>query len=266
MTDPMRTAELAIEGIKNPNKAVHYVLRQCYRKYIARELKKWAQNRQVRGEDYLRETDEALWLETVSYLGELESDLQTEYGNEVYTSDLHDRIEEGAGGAAYDILYFYTRYLEPETVIETGVAAGWSSRVITDGLYKNGEGKLYSNDLPYPKSTLRPSEDQIGILVDDEKRDVWELSIGPDRENLPEIVSSVDSVDLFHYDSDKSYEGREFALSTVRPKLHEDSVLIMDDIFDNTFFKEFVESRSIDYAVIQSARKEKSIGVIRGAW
>ncbi|WP_436932531.1 class I SAM-dependent methyltransferase [Halosimplex halobium] len=262
----MRTAELATEGIKNPIRAVRYVLRQCYRKYIGRVLKKWARNHHVRAQDYLREADEALWLETMSYLDKLESDLQTEYGNEVYTSDLHDRIEEGAGGAAHDILYFYTRYLEPTTVLETGVAAGWSSRVITDGLYKNSEGKLYSNDLPYPESALRPSEDQIGILVDDEKRDIWELSIGPDRENLPEIISSVDSIDLFHYDSDKSYGGREFALSIVRSKLHENSVIIMDDIFDNMFFKEFVESRDVDYAIIQSARKEKSVGVIRGVW
>ena len=158
--------------------------------------------------------------------------------------------------------------IEPETVVETGVAAGWSTRAVLDALHENDFGRLYSNDLPYSD---RPDKQdiphiergEIGILVDEDVRDRWELSLGPDRDNLPNIVQSVDSIDLFHYDSDKSYDGREFGMNQVKPKLHENSVVVMDDIEDNLFFRDFVIDRDVEYRVIKSGRS-KSVGIIKG--
>ena len=53
------------------------------------------------------------------------------------------------GGADYPLLYFLTRYLSPGNVLETGVAAGFSSYAILSALQKNGKGTLYSSDFPY---------------------------------------------------------------------------------------------------------------------
>jgi hypothetical protein len=102
------------------------------------------------------------------------------------------------------------------------------------------------------------------MVVDDSARQRWTLSLGPDRENLPQIVNNVDSIDMFHYDSDKSYSGREFALSEVRPKLHADSTVIMDDIEDNQFFKNFVTENKVEHYVVRPNRK--AVGIIERTW
>ena len=38
----------------------------------------------------------------------------------------------------------------------------------------------------------------------------WELHIGDDLDNLPKIVNRLKTIDFAHYDSNKSYKGREF--------------------------------------------------------
>ena len=52
------------------------------------------------------------------------------------------------GGGNFILLYFLTRKFN-KVVVETGVAAGWSSLAILGAFEKNGEGKLYSSDFPY---------------------------------------------------------------------------------------------------------------------
>jgi len=53
------------------------------------------------------------------------------------------------GGGAYPFLYFITRYIKPECIVETGVAAGFSSYSFLAAIKKNGIGKLHSSDFPY---------------------------------------------------------------------------------------------------------------------
>ena len=68
------------------------------------------------------------------------------------------------GGADYPLLYFLTRYLVPKNVLETGVAAGFSSYAILSALKKNGKGTLYSSDFPYFR--IKDPERYIGIVVE----------------------------------------------------------------------------------------------------
>lgn len=196
--------------------------------------------------------------------------MHNKYAGEVHTADFHPDAGVG-GGAAQDILYFYTRYKQPQTVVETGVSAGWSSRAILDALHKNKKGTLYSNDLPYSerpskKSSLHPDKEQIGILVNEELESRWELYTGTDRENLPSILNEIKTVDLFHYDSDKSYSGRDFAMNEVKPKLHDSSITIMDDITDNGYFRDFVQRENVQWEVFQSPQRGKKVGIIEGKW
>src|SRR5205085_9859621 len=52
-------------------------------------------------------------------------------------------------GADYEFLYWLTRYLKPEYVVETGVSAGWSSEAFLSAMSTNCRGTLYSSDFPY---------------------------------------------------------------------------------------------------------------------
>lgn len=153
------------------------------------------------------------------------------------------------GGGAYSLLYFVTRLRTPATVVETGVAAGWSSLAFLSALERNGTGHLYSSDFPYFR--LDNPEQYVGILVTNDLRARWTLDLRGDRKALPAILSMAGSIGIFHYDSDKSRAGRQWALRELEPYLCDNSIIIMDDIQDNTFFRDFVQSRKCTYAVFE---------------
>ena len=159
-----------------------------------------------------------------------------------------------AGGAFYPFLYFVTRQLAPECIIETGVAAGYSSRAFLEGISRNGKGRLFSTDFPLFRN--HDPEHAIGILVEPHLKGSWELYTQGDELGLPAIVKKVAAVDVFHYDSDKTYAGRTFALRVVRPKFHPRSILLVDDIQDNSWFHDYVkqEQRS-DFSTFEFGGK-----------
>jgi len=260
--------ELIIKGIRNPSQAIKYIRGKAIRSL----MRSWCKRSSISDTDHMSAIDNNLWKETREYARQLENNLKNRYKGEVQTSDFNSKSGVG-GSASYDLLYFYTRHLQPEIVVETGVSAGWSSRSILDALNKNEAGHLYSNDLPYLERSMiqerhdvYPDVDDVGVLVSENQKSRWELTLGPDRENLPKILSNIDSVDLVHYDSDKTYKGRKFAMEAVRDKLHSSSVVIMDDITDNTFFRDFVSKNSMEYYVIESERGGKYVGIFVGTW
>jgi len=162
------------------------------------------------------------------------------------------------GGGAYHLLYFLTRLLRPQTVVETGVAAGFSSRAFLSALRRNGSGRLFSSDFPYFR--LHAPERYIGILVEPELRSDWQPLINGDRRNLLEILDKVSEINLVHYDSDKSYEGRSFAIHTLAPKLTHDAVVLFDDIQDNWHFRDIASERPF----LIFAFEGKWVGMIGG--
>ena len=147
------------------------------------------------------------------------------------------------GGADYPLLYFLTRYLVPKNVLETGVAAGFSSYAILSALKKNGKGTLYSSDFPYFR--IKDPEKYIGIVVEENLKKNWNLFIEGDENNLPKIFKRVKKIDIFSYDSDKTYSGRSKTLKKVSKFLTENSVIIMDDIQDNSFFYDYIKENNI---------------------
>jgi predicted O-methyltransferase YrrM len=162
------------------------------------------------------------------------------------------------GGARCDLLYFLTRFLRPHVVVETGVAAGYSTQAILKAIEANGSGRLYSSDFPYFR--LHQPERYIGILVDDNLKANWELFTSGDARNLRQIVSKIDRVDLIHYDSDKTYRGRKSALKILQPLLSQNTVTVMDDIQDNSFFYDYVRGTPRPWRVFDSG--EKLVGLI----
>lgn len=148
-----------------------------------------------------------------------------------------------SGGGHYVLLYFLTRYLQPSCVVETGVAAGYSSTAFLEAMAENGKGTVYSSD--FPAFRLPKPEQYIGLLVPPDLRGHWKLWIKGDKRNLRQIAAEAPVVDLFHYDSDKTYVGRERALRTLKPRLTPVSVLVMDDIQDNSFFHDWVLEQGV---------------------
>jgi len=162
------------------------------------------------------------------------------------------------GGGHYPLLYFLIRLKSPQVVVETGVAAGYSSQTILAALAANRKGRLLSSD--FPCFRFKNPEQYIGYLVDDGLRDRWKLFLGGDRQSLPQIVACCGAVDLFHYDSDKSYSGRQFALNFITPHLAPNGLVIMDDIQDNFFFRDYVTSHRVPFRIFEF--ENKYVGVL----
>lgn len=164
------------------------------------------------------------------------------------------------GGAAdLEVLYLITQKPFVNVIVETGVAFGWSSLAVLLALREKSQGKLISIDRPYP---ARNNDSSIGCVVSEELRGKWDLLIGSDRALLPSVLDSVSNIDLFHYDSDKSYAGRLTTWENVWPKQKGGSIFIADDIDDNYAFKKISESANAEVIVFQKKRKKKYVGIL----
>ena len=149
----------------------------------------------------------------------------------------------------------------PKIIVETGVAAGWSSLSILRALHKNRVGKLFSSDFPYFR--IKNPEQFIGIVAQNEPNlEHWVLDIRGDDIALPEFAKRLAdfSIDLFHYDSDKSYSGRAKALQVMKNKFSENAIIIFDDIQDNLHFFDFVTNRNVNFTVLKF--EGKYVGIV----
>ena len=142
-----------------------------------------------------------------------------------------------------------------------GVAAGWSSLAILRAFEKNGEGKLYSSDFPYFR--LKNPEQYIGYLAKNEiNKSDWFLDMRGDDLAIPEILNRIgdNNIDLFHYDSDKSYSGRKKVFKNLFYKFNSKTIVIFDDIQDNLHFKDLIKQSDKNYCIIEF--KGKYLGII----
>jgi predicted O-methyltransferase YrrM len=198
---------------------------------------------------WARAIDASLWKEAETF-----ATLQQEHAQRT----LANHNVRFGGGAHDALLYFVTRVRRPSVALETGVASGRSTRSILSAMEKNGSGALLSSDLPY--LTQSSSEESIGILVEPALRRRWTVLTEGDRRNLPRLVEKVQAIDFFHYDSDKSPEGRAFAVDCVAPKLSPNAVTIFDDIHDNMHFASLTERHA--GASFVFAHERKWVGVL----
>jgi predicted O-methyltransferase YrrM len=209
-------------------------------------LMHWLKNNISDLESYLKKIDSKLWNETF-----LETKKIEKFANQKLSSIPYKL----GGGGAYELLYFLTRYTKAEVILETGVAAGFSSSAFLTAIRRNKLGKLYSSDFPYFR--LPHPEKYIGFVVEDKLKDNWQLFIEGDENNLEEIISNIKkdgkkSIDIFHYDSDKSYSGRQKCFNIIADLLSQDSIVIMDDIQDNNFFYDYIsKNKKLPWKIFQ---------------
>jgi len=162
------------------------------------------------------------------------------------------------GEADLELLYYLAEHWRAKTMVETGVAYGWSSSVLLFSI-KNREGVLYSTDMPYPKLN---NENFVGCIVPEELKSKWNLINLPDRQAFKLIDKQVASIDLCHYDSDKSYRGRMWAYNWLWSKLREGGVFISDDVNDNVAFRDFAEAQGKKPIIVFYEPEDKYVGLL----
>ncbi len=150
------------------------------------------------------------------------------------------------GPGAMELIYYACEFTQAKSVVETGVAYGWSSLAALISLKKRN-GTLYSSDMPY----LGQNGDQyVGYVVPEDLKKNWKLYRFADRESLPKIFGEVTGVDVVHYDSDKAYNGMMWAYEELYKNLRKGGVFISDDINDNSAFQDFCTKKNISPTVI----------------
>ncbi len=178
--------------------------------------------------------------------------------DEAHVRARSSRVEMGGPGDL-NLLYAATICFGDFRVVETGVAYGWSSLAILAALHGRPDARLVSVDMPYPKQN---NEAWVGVVVPNQFRSQWQLIREPDRNGLKKAIAKFGGViDLCHYDSDKSYRGREYAYEIIWNALRPGGVFISDDIQDNFSFKEFVEAKRLDFGITEF--QGKYVGIVR---
>lgn len=155
-------------------------------------------------------------------------------------------------------LFALVREFRPRILVETGVCNGVSTAVLLAALARNGEGHLYSVDLPehtdttYPPGSfwegklgaVVPRGQQPGWLVPDRLRGHWTLRLGRSQEVLPHLLEELGSIDFFLHDSEHSYECMSFEYDLAWRHLRPGGLLVSDDTTWNTAFADF--SRAVE--------------------
>lgn len=155
-------------------------------------------------------------------------------------------------------LFALVREFRPRTLVETGVCNGVSTAVLLAALDRNGEGCLYSLDLPEHTDTTYPPgsfwEGKLGAvvphgrppgwLVPEPLRARWTLRLGRSQEVLPPLLEELGSIDFFLHDSEHSYECMSFEYHLAWRHLRPGGVLVSDDTTWNTAFADF--SRAVE--------------------
>jgi hypothetical protein len=147
-------------------------------------------------------------------------------------------------------IWCLTRHLRPRKVVETGVAHGVTSRCILEALNHNGDGHLWSIDLPPLERVWRK---QVGAAVGDRYSDRWSYVRGSSRRRLPELLSRLGQIDLFIHDSLHSERNVRFELDRAWAALRPNGALVVDDVDANWGFRSFTQTFSGHQSLICEA-------------
>ncbi len=160
------------------------------------------------------------------------------------------------GQANLNILYHLAESISATKVIETGVAYGWSSLAFLLSLQKRKNALLISTDKPYPGAN---NEQYVGCVVPEGLMKNWRIIRSPDRKAIPKALQEFSlqepgTIDLCHYDSDKTYEGRQTSYSKLWGALRQGGIFISDDIGDNMAFFSFCKAIHKEPVIVQGEK------------
>jgi predicted O-methyltransferase YrrM len=125
------------------------------------------------------------------------------------------------------------RSLQPEIVVETGVANGLSTRTILAALRANGHGKLCSFDV----------DPRAASSVPEEARARWEFTLLDAGSAMPQLAAAVrplsGGVGMWFHDSDHNYGWQRYEYDLAASVLAPGGVLISDDADGTEAFADF---------------------------
>jgi predicted O-methyltransferase YrrM len=136
-------------------------------------------------------------------------------------------------------IWCLVRHLNPESVVETGVAHGVTSRFILEALERNGRGHLWSIDLPPAEGVWKR---QVGVAVRGCHKTRWTYIKGSSRRRLPKLLSQLDHIDLFIHDSLHSKRNVLFELERAWEFVRAGGALVVDDVDVNGGFESFTKT------------------------
>ena len=95
--------------------------------------------------------------------------------------------------------------------------------------------------MPYPASK---SIGYVGKVIPDYLKQKWTLISLPDKPGIRvSVKKNLEKFDLAHYDSDKSYIGRQRTIKKILPFINKNGLLFIDDIQDNCFFYDLIRKK-----------------------
>lgn len=141
-------------------------------------------------------------------------------------------------------MYVTIRVWQPKVMVETGVFYGAMSAMILHAMQKNGDGQLYSIDLPIESNGL--PKDMRGALVPDELRSRWELILGDSRQELPRLLKKLGQIEAFNHDSLHTTRHMTWEYATVWPYLKSGGVLSSHDVLVTPAWQRFCKKHAAE--------------------
>jgi len=151
-------------------------------------------------------------------------------------------------------------FSQPELIIETGVAYGFSSSYILLALSLLKKGKLISIDVLL-RNEHRP--EKFGIAIPSELKKRQQLIIGKSTEELKKLLQEDTKIDIFLHDSLHTYKYmmEEYQIAWTFIKNH--GFLVSDDVSDNNAFLDFSEKVGRKPIIIFDEIKKSYFGLIQ---
>ena len=251
----MKTFFIILKSLFKPNTRFT-ILEKIYTRFFEKESKSqkeiyfnWLNKNKSDLEKFCQSINKDIWEKSL---------VRTKIIN-IHADKILKNIEHNlGGGGASELISFICLNIKPKCVVETGVAAGFSTFAVLDALAINNYGHLYSSDFPYFR--ISNAEKYIGVIVPQDLKKRWSLFIYGDKKNLNIINSKINEINFFHYDSDKSFKGRSRALSQIEKKFNKNTWILIDDIQDNSHFMKYSNKAIYNWKVFNY--KNKWIGLL----
>ena len=174
-----------------------------------------------------------------------------------FTYGGYSDADAGLGGAAWCAV----RHLHPQTVVETGVARGATTRVMLEALARNGSGHLWSIDLPHP---FAPElHDETAAAIPGRQHERWTYVRGSSRRRLRPLLAHLGGIDMFVHDSLHTGRNMSFEMGRAWAKLRAGGVMLVDDVHNQSFRDLVAKSHPAASMVCRSADGTWMFGVAR---
>lgn len=157
-------------------------------------------------------------------------------------------------------LFSLCQYVKPDTVIETGIANGFSSSYILQSMSLRNSGKLFSiDDVFLPWHTFN----KIGCAIPENLKKFHQIILGNSVPELKKILPELGSIDIFVHDSAHTFDNMMNEFTTVWPFIRKGGYLVSDDVSANDAFLDFCDKIKTRPYIIKGQEYGGHFGVIK---